>query len=661
MKFIFNPLSGSPTPVLNKAEEITYDNTSSGLTATQVQDAVDEVEGIASAAQSTANAAIPATEKGAALGVATLDAGGKVPVAQLPNSIMDYLGTWAASTNTPTLADGVGNAGDVYIASDSGTVNFGSGPITFAAGDWVVYSGSVWQKSSNSNSVVSVNGFTGVVVLDTDDVSEGANLYFTDERAQDAVGSILTDSSQIDFTYNDGAPSISASVVASSLTNTEIASGAAIDRTKLASGNANRVVVNNGSGQLSDAAAITASRALESDANGIPVASSVTSTELGYVSGVSSAIQTQLNGKEPTITQLPINKGGTNSVAALNNNRVMQSSGGAIVEAAAITASRALESDANGIPVASTTTSTELGFVSGVTSAIQTQLDAKQLRSTLTTKGDLYVATASNTVTRQGVGSDGQFLKADSSQSTGVVWAPTNGTLSYRSVTTTDSPTNSDDVLNCSGASFTITLFTAVGNSGKVITIKHSGTSLTQLYTLNTTGGQTIGGIASGSYILSTNGESLQIQSDGANWIILQHLTSTPFVSYTPTFTGYGTVTNIDFYWRRVGQVVEIRGYATAGTTTSTEARISLPNSITAVTVSSIKVAGTYGLDVSSSGSHGGFALIESAVTYLTFGNAGTYGAGTINPLSKALGTAVASNNQGFTVKAEVPIASWQP
>jgi hypothetical protein len=73
---------------------------------------------------------------------------------------------------------------------------------------------------------------------------------------------------------------------------------------------------------------------------------------------------------------LSIVRGGTNSNTALSNNRVMQSSGGAIVEAAAITASRALESDANGIPVASATTATELGYVSGVTSAIQTQLDA---------------------------------------------------------------------------------------------------------------------------------------------------------------------------------------------------------------------------------------------------------------------------------------------
>lgn len=74
---------------------------------------------------------------------------------------------------------------------------------------------------------------------------------------------------------------------------------------------------------------------------------------------------------------LPVANGGTNSSASLSNNRVMQSSGGAIVEAAAITAARALISDANGIPTHSAVTATELGYVSGVTSSIQTQLGTK--------------------------------------------------------------------------------------------------------------------------------------------------------------------------------------------------------------------------------------------------------------------------------------------
>lgn len=75
---------------------------------------------------------------------------------------------------------------------------------------------------------------------------------------------------------------------------------------------------------------------------------------------------------------LSIAKGGTNSTAALNNNRLMVSSGDKIVESTAITASKALASDTNGIPVATSVTTTELGYVSGVTSAIQTQINGKQ-------------------------------------------------------------------------------------------------------------------------------------------------------------------------------------------------------------------------------------------------------------------------------------------
>ena len=48
---------------------------------------------------------------------------------------------------------------------------------------------------------------------------------------------------------------------------------------------------------LTKLAATTVSRALQSDGSGVISASSVTSAELGYVSGVTSAIQTQINGK----------------------------------------------------------------------------------------------------------------------------------------------------------------------------------------------------------------------------------------------------------------------------------------------------------------------------------------------------------------------------
>ena len=53
---------------------------------------------------------------------------------------------------------------------------------------------------------------------------------------------------------------------------------------------------------VDDLTAITANRALISDANGLPIAATTTATEIGYVNGVTSAIQTQINTKQATIT-----------------------------------------------------------------------------------------------------------------------------------------------------------------------------------------------------------------------------------------------------------------------------------------------------------------------------------------------------------------------
>ena len=113
-----------------------------------------------------------------------------------------------------------------------------------------------------------------------------------------------------------------------------------------------------GSASTIDTETLTAERAIISNGNtpskiGV---SATTSTELGYVSGVTSAIQTQLDAKQATIT------GSATTIATGN-----------------LLANRAVISDGN-FPAKiaiSPTTSTELGYVNGVTSAIQTQLDAK--------------------------------------------------------------------------------------------------------------------------------------------------------------------------------------------------------------------------------------------------------------------------------------------
>jgi hypothetical protein len=73
--------------------------------------------------------------------------------------------------------------------------------------------------------------------------------------------------------------------------------------------------------------------------------------------------------------------------------------------------------------VAVTATATELNYVDGVTSAIQTQLDGKVDESLFDTKGDLLVASADNTPAKLAVGTNGYLLTANSSATNGVEWA----------------------------------------------------------------------------------------------------------------------------------------------------------------------------------------------------------------------------------------------
>jgi hypothetical protein len=94
------------------------------------------------------------------LGIPQLDVNGKILVSQLPNSVMEYKGTWNASTNTPTLVNGTGNQGDVYLCNVAGTVDFGAGAIAFVVGDQVIYSGSIWQRASGATGTVTSVGIT---------------------------------------------------------------------------------------------------------------------------------------------------------------------------------------------------------------------------------------------------------------------------------------------------------------------------------------------------------------------------------------------------------------------------------------------------------------------------------------------------------------------
>lgn len=157
----------------------------------------DVTEAIAAQAESDAGVYIPQSDKALANGVATLDGGGKIPATQLPSTVMEYKGVWDASTNTPTLANGTGNAGDVWLTDVAGSVDFGSGTIVFSIGDWAVYSGAIWERSINSNAVVSVNGQFGEVSLDATDV--GADPTGSAQNVEDSLSTVATTGAYADL------------------------------------------------------------------------------------------------------------------------------------------------------------------------------------------------------------------------------------------------------------------------------------------------------------------------------------------------------------------------------------------------------------------------------------------------------------------------------
>jgi hypothetical protein len=110
---------------------------------------------------------INVNQKGVANGVATLDAGGTLTPSQLPLNVVVFRGTFG---------DGVGDlpstgavTGDFYICVSNGYVSVVAGQ-TFDTGDKAVYDGTNWSKIDNTESVTSVNGAIGAVVLDFEDV-----------------------------------------------------------------------------------------------------------------------------------------------------------------------------------------------------------------------------------------------------------------------------------------------------------------------------------------------------------------------------------------------------------------------------------------------------------------------------------------------------------
>ena len=138
-----------------------------------------------------------------------------------------------------------------------------------------------------------------------------------------------------------------------------------------------------------------------------------------------------------------------------------------------------------------------------VSTATATALSGKIDKSTATTKGDLLAATASSTVTRLAVGTDGHVLTADSLQTTGVKWAaPTVASVASKTgaVTLVKSDVGLGNVDNTSDA------------NKPVSTAAQTALDLKVDETVSVTGGTSL----SGGGVLTTN-RTLTLLNDSAS------------------------------------------------------------------------------------------------------------------------------------------------
>jgi hypothetical protein len=117
----------------------------------------------------------------------------------------------------------------------------------------------------------------------------------------------------------------------------------------------------------------------------------VSNTEIGYLDGVTSAIQTQLNAKAPTAS--PTFTGTVSGITAamVGLGNVTNESKATMFTSPTFTGTVTLPSTTS----VGNVSSTELGYLDGVTSAIQTQLNAKAPTASPTFTGTVSGITAS--------------------------------------------------------------------------------------------------------------------------------------------------------------------------------------------------------------------------------------------------------------------------
>lgn len=183
----------------------------------------------------------------------------------------------------------------------------------------------------------------------------------------------------------------------------------------------------------------------------VPSASGTVASETSYGQVSSAGVATAYSRGDHTHGTPAL--GTTGTTAAAGNHGHTAADVGAVPTSRAVNTTSPLTG--GGDLSADRTLAVSVGTTAGTVAAgDDSRITGAQQRSTLTTKGDLYVATASATTTRQPVGTNGQVLTADSAESTGMRWAAPAGGSTL--VVRRQRYTAGDITLNLGGGAFNL-------------------------------------------------------------------------------------------------------------------------------------------------------------------------------------------------------------
>lgn len=404
----------------------------------------------------------------------------------------------------------------------------------------------------------------------------------------------------------------------------------------------------------------------------------ISTTELGYLDGASSNLQTQLDA----ITTLASGKiylgNGSNQAAevtpngdvTIDNTGVTAITAGVIVDAdinasAAISRSKVATGTANHVVINSGTgaLSSEAALApdrggTGVSNnAAATLTRSGNHALTLTTSGATNVTLPTSGTLATLAGTETFTNKTQS----GLIFTVVSKTGTYTAAAT-------DNLILVDGTSggFTVNLPAAASNAGRVFDFVRIDNTPANAVTLDGNSSETLDG--STTTTLNSQYEACRIICDGSNWFLVTRKIRSLWnssLTFTPNSSAFGTVTNSTFFSRRVGDSLEVQCYWACGTVGAAASHISLPTSHTLDTAKMGSTAGTVLLGVGARVPTGAASGIGGATLYIYYDGSNADRVLITDQSNSAVfnarnGSSIFSNSDGFAGRFTIPISGWK-